>query len=323
MQELRERSFVVDIVTKCHAAKENFGAGCQTIDHWVPRYVQRGQPRCHYLFVDEISRVGVRLWKYLSLARTRVSMVLCGDFKQFPAINDHWNGTRLIGDSLLEESQLLYDLVGGNRFVLRANRRSDPRLFNFYTALDVSCTPQELRAYLQDARSQFPVRDDGSFPTHLVMPHRERLRLNAESNLREYAQKRAQPTWSDDDFLFIPAPEHSSEANVPQDMWIWPGLRLIGAGGSNGRYAHKGCFYFVEKIGEQVTLVDARGATLELSPEQVGEHLRLSYAITYASCQGLTLRGRVRLHTRSPHFTTRHLYVGSSRATSADLLEVV
>ena len=47
-------------------------------------------------------------------------------------------------------------------------------------------------------------------------------------------------------------------------------------------------------------------------------------AITYASCQGLTLRGRVWLcDTLNPHFSVKHLYVGASRATSAELLSVL
>jgi hypothetical protein len=45
-------------------------------------------------------------------------------------------------------------------------------------------------------------------------------------------------------------------------------------------------------------------------------------AITYASCQGLTLPGVVMLGTKSDHFTMKHLYVGLSRATAADLVEV-
>ena len=60
-----------------------------------------------------------------------------------------------------------------------------------------------------------------------------------------------------------------------------------------------------------------------LTFHQAIRSLRLSYAITYASCQGLTLPGAVRLDdTDNEHFGTRHLYVGSSRATAHTLLEV-
>ena len=44
----------------------------------------------------------------------------------------------------------------------------------------------------------------------------------------------------------------------------------------------------------------------------------------YASCQGLTLRGRVcLLDCGTQHFNLRHLYVGASRATSTELLSVL
>ena len=62
---------------------------------------------------------------------------------------------------------------------------------------------------------------------------------------------------------------------------------------------------------------------LRLTHEHTSKSLRLAWAITYASCQGLTLRGVVRLETQSPNFTLRHLYVGISRATAAGLAEVV
>ena len=60
---------------------------------------------------------------------------------------------------------------------------------------------------------------------------------------------------------------------------------------------------------------------LVLSHPQVCQSLRLSYAITYASCQGLTLKGRVRLETKSGYLTTRRLYVGISRGTASHLVE--
>ena len=55
--------------------------------------------------------------------------------------------------------------------------------------------------------------------------------------------------------------------------------------------------------------------------EDLFKYTRLTHAITHASCQGLTLIGHVELFdTSSQHFTLRHLYVGSSRATRSDLL---
>ena len=82
----------------------------------------------------------------------------------------------------------------------------------------------------------------------------------------------------------------------------------------------KGLFYEVAEV--TATLLILEGG-IKLTHEQASKSLRLAYAITYASCQGLTLRGVVRLETQSPNFTLRHLYVGISRATAANLAEVV
>ena len=81
-------------------------------------------------------------------------------------------------------------------------------------------------------------------------------------------------------------------------------------------------------IFESVAMVSEEGVVLHsgvsLTTHQAVRTLRLSYALTYASVQGLTIGNVVRLDcTSSPHFSIRHLYVGSSRCTASHLLEVV
>ena len=104
-------------------------------------------------------------------------------------------------------------------------------------------------------------------------------------------------------------------ANEPQSMYVWPGLVVIGAGGK----CTKGILTSVVACSEEEVELST-GAKLQ--PQQLIRSTRLAHALTYASCQGLTLPGRVRLETDSPNMTLRHLYVGASRATAADLLEV-
>ena len=71
---------------------------------------------------------------------------------------------------------------------------------------------------------------------------------------------------------------------------------------------------------EIVTLASGEKLTLD----ECVRCLRLSYAITYASSQGLTLNGMVRLEdTNNRNFGLRHLYVGVSRCTSSNLLEII
>jgi hypothetical protein len=103
----------------------------------------------------------------------------------------------------------------------------------------------------------------------------------------------------------------------PQSMWLWPGLTVVGAGGA----VKKGLFETIAHVTpEEVVLCNGT----RLAAHQAVRSLRLADALTYPSTQGLTLPGVVRLDcTSSPHFTIRHLYVGSSRATAHHLLEVV
>ena len=62
---------------------------------------------------------------------------------------------------------------------------------------------------------------------------------------------------------------------------------------------------------------------VSLSLCEAGQLLRLSHAIVYASCQGLTIQGLVRLRdVRHHRFTKRMLLVGISRATAAANVEV-
>ncbi len=86
----------------------------------------------------------------------------------------------------------------------------------------------------------------------------------------------------------------------------------MGAGGP----CPKGILVQVTSLtDEEVCLSD--GATLRR--EQVCKCTRLAHCLCYASVQGLTLPGVIRLEdTDSPLYCLRKLYVGISRATSAE-----
>ena len=161
-----------------------------------------------------------------------------------------------------------------------------------------------LQQALQMARERFPRR--GQPDTCLVISHANRMRLNEQHN-RRLAPEGAVT-------LRYEGRAGAAGTNSPQTMRVWPGLRLVGAGGK----VAKGCFVTVSEASpESVKLeMGERFTRAELL-----RHTRLCHAITYASCQGLTLQGRVHLcDTTSPHFELRHLYVGASRA---ELLSVL
>ena len=91
--------------------------------------------------------------------------------------------------------------------------------------------------------------------------------------------------------------------------------------GKGGRLYNHAFFKFVSVDAHTVTLQDERG-TSKIKHAQADQVLRLTYALTYASCDGMTLGpGVLRLHdTSHPRFCWQKLNVGLSRATaSADV----
>ena len=141
-----------------------------------------------------------------------------------------------------------------------------------------------------------------------MISHDKRKKINRERNLQDKPE----------DAIFLRAPKVTGQGNAPQNMWIWKGLRLLGAGGKCS--CPKGVFYEIAECTND--LVKLKGGE-ELTHDECVKCLRLSYAITYASSQGLTLPGIVRLDdTANRHFTIKHAYVGVSRCTSSALLEI-
>ena len=72
-----------------------------------------------------------------------------------------------------------------------------------------------------------------------------------------------------------------------------------------------------------VTLEDDLG-TFEVKHEEAARVLRLTFALTFASIEGMTLPGILRLHDGThPRMCWRKLNVGLSRGTAADNVECV
>ena len=301
---LRQAGKRVDIVAKTHAAVQNINSGAHTADHWVRKHVRAGGVHCHTLVVEELTQVNVQLWADLALCRFKgVGFVCSGDFGQFQPICEHWSACP-VKEGQLEHSSMLWEMCGGNRLVLTENQRSDERLFKFYTTLG-----ENLQEALERARNSFPVTKRPAAYT-LTMSHTLRMQINRRRNDEEARQRES---------LQIEEPQgytRSRSGNQPQSMKVWPGLQLIGAGSR----CLKGMFYTVVACDEAKVELNTG---VSLTHQQAFESLRLSYALTYASCQGLTLPGVVRLDTQSSHFTLKHLYVGLSRGTAANLVEVM
>ena len=145
------------------------------------------------------------------------------------AVKDTWVGCPVTAG--LERSDLMRELCRSNRVTLTENRRSDPALFEFYTSLRVGTDGErQLAAALHEARLIFPVTDEPAKYT-LCISHANRRAVNAAANLREKPERA----------VLITSPVRSE---TQQDMWLWPGLEVIGAGGK----ALKGLLYTVATV---------------------------------------------------------------------------
>jgi len=282
----------------------------QTADHWCIRYMQHGDcQNVQYILVEECTQINVQLWGLLCQAKMRGCKFIClGDFGQFQPVAETWAGSPLAVDAL-QSSAMLRELCGCNRFTLTENQRSDPPLFEFISSLRPG-TPEAkpLAQALAEAKQLFPVTDR-SARWLLVMSHRKRMQHN---RLMNQARK------PKDAFFFRYRPPHGNlSGNQPQSMWIWKGMTLVGA---SGAACPKGILVEVEDVTPEVVSLSS-GA--QLTAEQICKCTRLAHCLCYASVQGLTLPGVVRLSdTTSPMLTLRHLYVGISRATAAANVEV-
>ena len=96
---------------------------------------------------------------------------------------------------------------------------------------------------MQVAREQFPRR--GLPDTCLVISHAHRMAINDREN-RRLAPERA--------VLLEHRAQGPAGTNQPQTMRLWPGLRLVGAGGK----VPKGCFVTVREAGERIGREDGQ-----------------------------------------------------------------
>ena len=216
---------------------------------------------------------------------------------------DSWAGRPI--SAPLEHSQLIRDLAGGHRHELTENMRSDPGIFDFVKWLRVgeeACpTLEQAKARL---RELFPSKP-GWPDTTLVISHSKRMAVNAAAN-RTLASEGSKLLELDVIHMGCCQTTNgccqtATTQNSPQSMRVWPGLRLIGAGGK----IPKGVF--VAKVEPDGVRLDNG---MRLKNQELLRATRPSHAVTYASCQGLTLHNRVRLDLESCHLTLRHLYVG-------------
>ena len=131
------------------------------------------------------------------------------------------------------------------------------------------------------------------------------------------------------DYLIIKPTINLQAAKAAQKMLMWKGIVLIGATADKKCIKNGTRYKVIDIAGETVKLDQINdkdeqfGKVFELSPEEVGEKLLLSHAITYGSSQARTIYRLLRLmQTDHKMMTLRRLIVGLGRAPDGAFVQV-
>ena len=164
------------------------------------------------LIIDEMSQIDAMLWCHLAsiLHHSEAKLIIAGDWCQLGPVCDQLLNTTcpsMQGRDFLREKC-------GYRLRLETCRRSDPRLFAFYTS--IASSAEDVSVWVQRAKAAFPPIE-GPSPINLVSSHERRKSLNAE----------LQALYKPANAIWVPAPSSNARHNEPQSMWLWVGQELI------------------------------------------------------------------------------------------------
>ena len=131
------------------------------------------------------------------------------------------------------------------------------------------------------------------------------------------------------DYLIIEPTINLRATKAAQKMRIWKGIVLIGATTDKKCIKNGTRYKIIDIVQNVITLYqindkdEQQGDTFTMDPQEVGEKLLLSHAITYDSSQARTIYGPLRLmQTDHKMMTLRRLIVGLGRAPDGALVQV-
>ena len=319
VKQLRAMGKRVQIIAKTNSAVQNFGGdGVQTASKWLYWHVSKGNGDLpDVLFIEEISMIDTQLWGYISTLfqagnRHKVQIVLAGDLFQLSPPKNTWNGND-VPKHALRDSDLLYELAGGNRCFLDTNQRSDEIIFAF--AKSLRQPGADLKERLAAAKEMFKMKLPARIPDHiLVMSHAKRMRYCEQLNNLKKPQGAMK--------VEKPATLNCRDECQLQSMYVWPGMKIMGQKTVKD-VCVKSQMYEVVSCDDKAINIRSNGVISVVPTSRACELLRLTDALTYQRAQGLTLSGLVVLaDTTNAHFELEHLNMGVTRATHSDLVEI-
>ena len=163
---------------------------------------------------------------------------------------------------------------------------------------------------IKEAKAQFNFEGDARW--NLTISHYKRVKLNKELNTKIKPESGA---------VWLEIKGCQASANSAQSMWIWPGLEMFGCVAGERRGIRNQCLYEIEKIEDENVKIKDNDRWFTF--DDVKQLFRMSFAQTYASCQGTEFDGQLRLwDTSNPHFSKRHLFVALSRGKQAAFIDL-
>ena len=134
--------------------------------------------------------------------------------------------------------------------------------------------------------------------------------------------------------LEAPCVPQRTMADLPQDMHIWPGLKLQACVKEREEHIINGLEYEVLAVGDRIVRLrkldpsgdtDKHGAPFELPHKETALKMRLQHALCYYTAQGRTLRDGVVVCTDTSHpaLSRRHLVTGIGRVGDTSSMEVM
>ena len=278
------------------------------------------------ILVDEVgliplSTIGA-MSKWMALG---ANFICFGDYQgQFEPFRDRWNLPLPF-----EISPLMHELCGGLKIKLTKYRRGvDPELFSWYHGM---YGQEDVRGLVAESRERYPAACDRGCkstngPLVLCVSHRKRMKINERQNEFLKPEGALHCDWTGDDPVGC--------TMLPQSMWVWKGLELIGCSrGSGKKLVVQGVVYVITDITEthchlqmreEYCTAEKGDEKVEIEIQDMCSQLRLTHAMCYYTIQGRTIKNRdiVLLDTNHPHFTVRSLIVALSRVEDSKYLHI-
>ena len=211
-RELREAGERVEIISRCHVAAKAFSNGTKA-DKFV--LSKLGSFRCGTLIIEECGQLPHYLWCQLCAIKKLGIRFLClGDIaNQQSPICDTFNQQNL---ELKADASFLRFLTDSNRLTLHEGRRSDARLFNFYSKLAEGAVwaGLSLKEQIELARKEFGKPPENHVPLfQLTISHKHRMSVIKAVQTVELQEARA----AGKQCMWLP-PIYSSMTNRTQGL---------------------------------------------------------------------------------------------------------